>query len=235
MVMTARVLTGFFPSHDFVIETSENALKYWGRKRHYSFLPECSADIVAGWMQGCMFSIDRPGSCMPELSSARRAVAKSGTVDLGWGLTSRAFGQHLWLFSHRAFHAAVAALEAWNIGRIVGGPFSVRWINMFGSENSSRPTFVYGPSPVPGFWAYRNGEQTILWHPLILGPAGLWDKGDIRPSLGLAARLDGSNSWLWRGEAVTDGTWKADGFHPLLAPDGWFSEKSIRTKGESRI
>lgn len=228
--MTTRDKLEFF-SRRVLLEINEEALKYWGRNQYYSFLPQCVHDIVLGWIQGCIFSIDRPGPCLPELFKPKKAAEVPDTFGGRWALMTRTFGQHLWLFSHRAFSAAIRAQEAWNIGSIIGGPFSVRWINSFeplSSEHLSSRTFTYGPSPVAGFLAYRSGEQTILWHPLILGPAGLWDDGHIRPSVGLEVREDGNNSWSWRGEAVTDGFWRAGRFYPLLTPGGWFSQKNIQ-------
>ncbi len=226
--MTMTKEFGLDPIRDLKLDISEERLKYWGRNRHYSFLPQCVQDIVLGWIQGSIFSIDQPGSCMPELSESQKTVKIPTTLPIAWALSTRACGQRLWLFSHQAFHAAIRARESWNIGRIIGGPFAVRWINSFDSlslKHFSRRIFTYGPSPVPGFLAYWSGDQTILWHPLILGPAGLWDCGRIRPSTGLDIREDGKNNWSWRGEAVTDGTWRAGRFYPLLAPGGWFSPK----------
>ena len=216
----------------WVGQLSKQRLSYWGRKKHYPFLPLCWADIVAGWLSGCTFSIERPGQCMPSLPLALTVNDISESFPAPWAFTSPAFGRQ-WLFSHQAVYAALEAFRAWGIGEVVGGPFWIRWMGILTPRNpQNNRVFVFRSSPLPGFWAYQNEEQILLWHPYVLGPVGLWEKGGITPSLGLAIRQDDQKHRYWRGEAVTDGIWASDGFHPVVARDGWVWDQYMKDKGD---
>lgn len=232
--MSIESSQGLMVREPWMTQLTEDRLRYWTRISHVPFLPSCWVDMLAGWLGGSIFSVDRPGPCMPLTPESIRVKRLPNHFPKPWALSATAFGRR-WLFSHQAVEAANEAWEAWDIAYTVGGPYFVRWMNDVPHQQRGNQVFVYRSSPIPGFWAYQSGSRILLWHALILGPVGLWDQEIIQPSPGLALRRDDHNVWYWRGEAVTDGIWLASGFRPIIALDGWFSEKYIGNKGELNI